>query len=256
MVNGSNWYLESVVTHHVTSNGNSLTRKSKYPHSGKLVIVDASQLSIPHISDLTFPASKPLKHRNILLVPSITKNLVSISKFTLDNHVIVEFDSDCCLVKDKQSKVVLLQGTLRNGLYHLHLPSACSGSLSSPCNNNLCSSNLQVSSPMNLASSYTVRENAFEDDNSYIAILNQHTIHKNVSVATGNSYHICDKSKATTSVGNSQSFMNVWHDRLGNPNKIKSFMQILNFAKLVNMVNSTRMCFLQLILYILQNPFK
>ena len=79
MVNGSNWYLDSGATHHVNSDGNSLTRKYEYPGSGKLVIGDGSQLSISHIGDLTFPASKLLKLRNILLVPSITKNLVSIS---------------------------------------------------------------------------------------------------------------------------------------------------------------------------------
>ena len=128
MVNGSNWYLDSGATHHVTSDGNSLTRKSEYLGSGKLVIFDSSQLSISHIGDLTFPASKPLKLRNIILVPSLTKNLVSISKFTLDNHVIVEFDSNCCLVNDKRSKVVLLQGTTRDGLYRLHFPSSCNGS--------------------------------------------------------------------------------------------------------------------------------
>ena len=139
----------------MTSDDNSLTRKSEYPGSGKLVIGDGSQLSISHIGDLTFPVSKPLKLRNILLVPYITKNLVSISKFTLDNHVIVEFDYGCRLVKDNRSKVVLLQGTIRDGLYQLHFPSACNGSLSSPCNNNLCGSNLQVSSPMSLASSDT-----------------------------------------------------------------------------------------------------
>ena len=205
MVNGSNWYLDSEATYHVTFDGNSLTNKYKYPSSGKLAIGDDSQLSISHIGDLTFPASKPLKLRNILLFHSITKNLVSISKFTLDNHVIVEFDFDCCLVKDKRSKVVLLQGILRDGHYQLHFPSAYNGSLSSPCNNNLCRSNLKVSSLMSLASSDThnVRENASEDDNIYIDVLNQHTNHKNVFVAASNSHYICSNSKATTLVGNS-----------------------------------------------------
>ena len=123
---------------------------------------------------------------------------------------------------------------------------------------------------MSLAPSntYTIQENAFEDENSYIAVLNQHTIQKNVFAIAGNSHHIYSNSKATTSVGNSQSFMNVWHGRLGYSNKlfykklylkfmIKCLlMQLLNFAKLVNMVNSIRMCFLRLILYIPQDPFK
>ena len=46
MVNCSNWYLDCGATHHVTYDGNSLTRKSEYPGSGKLVIGDGSQLSI------------------------------------------------------------------------------------------------------------------------------------------------------------------------------------------------------------------
>ena len=81
---------------------------------------------------------------------------------------------------------------------------------------------------MSLASSYTyiVRENASEDDNSYIVFLNQHTIHKNVSTAAGNSHHICSNSKDITSVGNSRSFMNVCHGRLGHPNKI--VLQVLS----------------------------
>ena len=57
-----------------------------------------------------------------MLVPSITKNLISIFKFTLENNVTLEFDSTCCYIKDKQSKKVLLQGALKNGLYQLHLP--------------------------------------------------------------------------------------------------------------------------------------
>ena len=71
-----------------------------------------------------------------------------------------------------------------------------------------------------LSDTYNVRENSSEDDNFYIDVLNQHTIHKNVFVAASNSHHICSNSKATTSVGNSQSFMNVWHGRLSHPNKI------------------------------------
>lgn len=46
-----------------------------------------------------------------------------IYKFTRDNNVTVGFKNDSCFVKDKKSSTVLLQGTLRNGLYQLQLPS-------------------------------------------------------------------------------------------------------------------------------------
>ena len=52
----------------------------------------------------------------------ITKNLISVSKFTKDNNVIADFFSNgclICLIKDKTTKQVLLKGTLKIGLYQL-----------------------------------------------------------------------------------------------------------------------------------------
>ena len=58
----------------VTSYGSSLAIKSDYSVKSKLTLGDGSQLSISHIDHINLPSSKPLKLRNILLVPSITKN--------------------------------------------------------------------------------------------------------------------------------------------------------------------------------------
>ena len=118
------WFLDSGATHHVAADDASMTVKSHYSGSGKLALGDGSQLSISHVGHFNIPGSKPLKLRNILLVPSITKNLVRISKLTLENDVVIEFDSSCCYVKDKSSKAVLLHGMLKNGLYQLHIPPA------------------------------------------------------------------------------------------------------------------------------------
>ena len=69
--------------------------------------------------------------KDILLVPSITKNLLSISKLTTDNNLTVEFFGDVCYVKDTLRGQVLLQGLAEKGLYKLLLkPSA--QTLSSP----------------------------------------------------------------------------------------------------------------------------
>lgn len=59
-----------------------------------------------------------LSLNNLLLVPSITKNLVSVSKFANDNKVFFEFHSICCFVKCQVSKQILLEGHLDSeGLY-------------------------------------------------------------------------------------------------------------------------------------------
>ena len=68
----------------------------------------------------TSPPTSLLLH-DILHVPKITKNLLSISQFTKDNDVIVEFNSEFCMIKDKKTRKVLLQGGLKNGLYQLDL---------------------------------------------------------------------------------------------------------------------------------------
>ena len=116
------WYLDSGAAHHTTSNPTSLSSKSEYKGLGMLTVGNGTSLPISHIGNSYLSTSKLLHLRNILLVPSIKKNLISISKFTIDNNVIVEFDAFCYYVKDKVTKRILVQGHLHNGLYQLDIP--------------------------------------------------------------------------------------------------------------------------------------
>jgi hypothetical protein len=47
------------------------------------------------------------------------KILISISRLTLDNHLIVEFHKTDCVIKDEKTWQVLLEGGLSNGLYYI-----------------------------------------------------------------------------------------------------------------------------------------
>ena len=60
------------------------------------------------------------KLNDILHVPSITKNLFSIHKFTSDNNVYVEFHPKFCVVKVIQTHQSLMKGEHKDGLYLLH----------------------------------------------------------------------------------------------------------------------------------------
>ena len=96
-----------------------------------MIVGNGSSLPIPHTgysSFTTFDPRKSLVLKDVLHVPSLTKNLLSISQFTTDNNVILEFDSTCCLIKDKSSKQVLLTGTLHEGLYQLQTSNFNKGS--------------------------------------------------------------------------------------------------------------------------------
>lgn len=69
--------------------------------------------------------------KNILHVPKITKNLLSIAKLTHDNNVIMEFHLFSVFVKDKAMRKVLIQGTLKDRLYRVSAPGVISTGLAS-----------------------------------------------------------------------------------------------------------------------------
>ncbi|KAK5803924.1 hypothetical protein PVK06_031573 [Gossypium arboreum] len=54
---------------------------------------------------------------NVLYVPSIRKNLLSVSKFATDNNVFFEFHPSYCVIKDIQTQEILMRGQVRDGLY-------------------------------------------------------------------------------------------------------------------------------------------
>lgn len=116
------WFPDSGATNHVTAEPRNMYHGSEYSGSDQLYVENGTGLSIQRIGN-TFvksPINSSISFslNNMLLVPSITKNLVSVSKFTKDNHVFFEFHSDYCCVKSQGSKEVLLEGTVReDGFY-------------------------------------------------------------------------------------------------------------------------------------------
>ena len=119
-VMASNWYMDSSATNHITTSLNNLTIKENYRGKEKLTIGNGQNLNIKQVGSTSFNLhtnSQPSNLKNILHVLSITKNLLNISHFSNDNKVILEFYVDCFYVKNKNSRKLLLKGTLRNGLY-------------------------------------------------------------------------------------------------------------------------------------------
>lgn len=108
----------------------NLSIKADYKGKEKLVVGNGTKLLISHVGStalLSYLPSK-LQLKNILHVPQITKTLLSISQFTKDNDVLVELYHDCCIIKDKVTKKVLLEAALKYGLYQLDLSKSSSPS--------------------------------------------------------------------------------------------------------------------------------
>lgn len=61
--------------------------------------------------------SRLLCLKNVLHVPTVCKNLLSVGQFAKDNSVYFEFHPYICFVKDIQTGKVLLLGHIHKGLY-------------------------------------------------------------------------------------------------------------------------------------------
>lgn len=125
----SNWYLDSGATHHLTNDVSNMHISEAFTSTSKLFVGNGASLCITHVGHVVFKlknliTSPTIKLNNILLVPQITKNLISISQLTKDNNVVVEFTNKFCFVKDKVKNLIMLQGKAEKGLYKLLLVSS------------------------------------------------------------------------------------------------------------------------------------
>lgn len=89
----------------------------------KILVANGQEVNIKQ-SGICFIAynnqNSNLKLKDILHVPKITKHLVSVSRLTFDNNIIVEFDSYGCNVKDMETGRTLLHIIHQEGLYKLN----------------------------------------------------------------------------------------------------------------------------------------
>jgi hypothetical protein len=77
-------------------------------------------MDIPHIGTSIVPTpTRNLTLTNVLHVPTAHKNLISVHRFTLGNDTFIEFHPFFFLIKDRQTKKVLLHKPCKGGLYPL-----------------------------------------------------------------------------------------------------------------------------------------
>ncbi|KAE8676646.1 hypothetical protein F3Y22_tig00111582pilonHSYRG00259 [Hibiscus syriacus] len=112
------WYPDSGAIHHVTYDKAGVSSGRLYVGKGKVYLGDGSTLPISHVSNVSLTANTcELQLDNVLCVPKIAKNLLSVPRLTQDNNVYLEFHSDKCFVKDEETGRIQLEGKLENGLY-------------------------------------------------------------------------------------------------------------------------------------------
>ncbi|KAH9770188.1 reverse transcriptase Ty1/copia-type domain-containing protein [Citrus sinensis] len=109
------WYLGSEATNHIAQDAGILSKYSTYHVFEKLHVGNGMGLPIHNVGSVAIKtlSAKPIYLNNVLHVPTITKNLISVSKLLADNNVFIEFYNHVCFVKDKNSRITLLKGIAR-----------------------------------------------------------------------------------------------------------------------------------------------
>jgi hypothetical protein len=118
----SNWYPDTGATHHLTSElANLNVRADAYSGPDQIKIGNGAGLSVKHvgISKLISPSFN-FKLFDVLHVPNICKNLISVHKFTKDTNTFFEFHPSYFLLKDRTTGKLLHRGPSNHGLYSVY----------------------------------------------------------------------------------------------------------------------------------------
>jgi len=176
------WIPDSGVSFHVTGDSQNIKQFTHFDGPDQIFISRGEGLSISNIGSSSFISPNDvgitLELHKLLHVPSILKNLLSVSQFAKDNSVFFEFHLHVCLVKSQETSNVLLKGVVgTDGLYSFHnLKLQESPSL-------LMSAVSSVASP---SPALTINNNS--------------------------------STVMSDSISSSLSIANLWHARLGHPN--------------------------------------
>ncbi|KAE8696738.1 Aminomethyltransferase [Hibiscus syriacus] len=100
------WVVDSGATHHLMPDATKVLSPTEFRGPGKLTVGNGVSLDIRSIGSSVLPStsSRALLLNNLLHVPSMIKNLLSVSKLARDNVVYIGFHAATCYVRDGQLK--------------------------------------------------------------------------------------------------------------------------------------------------------
>lgn len=135
--------MDTGATNHITTQPGTLDSLFNKRIFSFVTIGNGFSAVITKTGHTTIPSrQRPLHLRDVLVCPSIIKNLVSVKRFVKDNNCTVEFDPLGFSIKDLPTRITLLRCDSSGPLYSI-VPSSASSSPSlstftvSSNNNNL-----------------------------------------------------------------------------------------------------------------------
>ncbi|KAG8387429.1 hypothetical protein BUALT_Bualt02G0020500 [Buddleja alternifolia] len=126
------WILDSGATDHITKSMSLLESPKLLTTPKSVHLPDGSIASVTHTGHVTLTSTIMLQ--NVLFIPSLHHNLLSISKLSCDSHCSINFTPTSCIMQGPMLKTPVVLGKQIDGLYcfdssHDHFHSALSTSL-------------------------------------------------------------------------------------------------------------------------------
>src|SRR6266542_1484092 len=115
------WYMDTGATAHMTSEAGMLSSLFPSAASSNVIVGNGSFLPITNTGHTSLSSpNRSFYLNNVLVTPTIIKNLISVRQFTLDNNCSVEFDPFGLSVKDLRTRKEILRCNSRGDLYPFH----------------------------------------------------------------------------------------------------------------------------------------
>ncbi|GJS64938.1 ribonuclease H-like domain-containing protein [Tanacetum coccineum] len=122
----SGWYMDTGATSHLASDTGKLTTISNNSNISSILVGNGNSIPVINSGHSMLPnPNRPLHLHNVLVTPSIIKNLIYVRQFTRDNACSIEFDPFGFSVKDLWTRHLLLRCNSTGDLYPV-LPSTLS----------------------------------------------------------------------------------------------------------------------------------
>lgn len=115
--NCSDWYVDTGASAHMTPEASNLTNSAPCTGNEHVAFCNGNILNISRIGNASI--TKDINLADVLVIPKLTKNLISISKLTSDSPVNVLFSNNQFAIQKRKTKEVLAKGRVDQGLYVL-----------------------------------------------------------------------------------------------------------------------------------------
>ena len=127
--NKFDWFIDSGASSHMTSNSDLLRNFIK-KQTGEIVTANGVSVAVEGVGEVCLKiGGREINVKNVLYVPKINVNLLSVSKMVEKGNVI-KFDKNNCIIKNGDGDV-LVKCTQNNGVYRIQNSEKCFASIES-----------------------------------------------------------------------------------------------------------------------------